>query len=364
MNAQAALAITVARTRLLFHHPFVGSLATRLNMVEDVNTATMSVDGRTIRYNPDFVNGNSTGLNQAIVAHEVFHCVFDHVNRLNGRNPRKWNQAGDYVINWELTQAGFDFEGTGLLDAKYADMTTDAIYNLLVDEDGDAGDPLDEMIHSVPGDGSTPDADATEWKVAVIQAANAAKEMGKLPANLERFVTQITAPKVDWRTVLQRFVSETNRDDFSWTRPNKRFMAYDLYLPSLWSENMGEIVVAIDTSGSIDNNTLNAFGSEIQAIVDMARPSKTTVIYCDAGVNHVDEFAPGDTLTFKMHGGGGTDFRPPFEHVRKNGITPVCFVYLTDMYGPFPQDPGYPVMWCATSDIQGPFGQTIRLDLR
>lgn len=365
MNKQAELAITIARTRMLISQPFFGSLATRLNMLEDENTRTMSVDGKTIRYNPGFVNDNSTGLNQAVIAHEVMHCVFGHLDpgRLNGRDPKKWNTAGDYVINWELTEAGFNFEGQGLLDKQYAGMTTERVYDMLPDDRGGSKGPIDDLVIGKPSSSDSPAADAAEWKIAVIQAATAAKGMGKLPASLERFITTLTAPKVDWRAVLQRFITETSRDDFSWMHPNKRYMSYDLYLPSLHSENMGEIVVAIDTSGSITNELLNVFGAEVKAIIDMARPSKTTVIYCDAEVNHVDTFAPGDVVHFKMHGGGGTDFRPPFEYVVEEGIAPVALVYLTDMYGSFPADPGYPVMWCATSDVQGPFGQTIKLDL-
>ena len=126
---------------------------------------------------------------------------------------------------------------------------------------------------------------------------------------------------------------------------------------------MGEIVVAIDTSGSIDQPTLNAFGAEIKAIVGNARPKKTTVIYCDAAVNHVDTFEPNDELHFDMHGGGGTNFCPPFEYVAENGLKPVCFVYLTDGYGPFPSAPEFPTLWCCTTEVVAPFGETVPIEV-
>jgi predicted metal-dependent peptidase len=122
-------------------------------------------------------------------------------------------------------------------------------------------------------------------------------------------------------------------------------------------------VVAIDTSGSIDQATLNAFGSEIKAIAQSTRPSKIHVIYCDSEINHVDEFGPNDDLKFEMHGGGGTDFRPPFAYVEEHSITPVCFVYLTDMYGNFGKAPSYPVMWCATTDVIAPWGETVQIEI-
>jgi predicted metal-dependent peptidase len=206
------------------------------------------------------------------------------------------------------------------------------------------------------------DINGTEWKIAAVQAAEAARAMGKLPGSLARFIDEMVAPKVDWRAMLQRFITETSKNDYSWMRPNRRFLQQGMFLPTLYSESMGEIVVAIDTSGSIDQHTLNAFGAEIRAITGSVRPAKTTVIYCDAEVNHVDEFGPNDDLKFAMHGGGGTRFEPPFQYVEEHSITPVCFVYLTDLYGSFGAAPSYPVMWCATTDVIAPWGETVQIE--
>ncbi|NQW81127.1 MAG: hypothetical protein HQ445_08135 [Polaromonas sp.] len=358
--------LTRARTQLLLDYPFFGELALRLRLTEDVGIPTMAVDGRSMFYNPTFVDGLSVGLTRAIVAHEVMHCVFDHMGRREGRSPKRWNHAGDYAINQMLTDSGFDFEGTGLLNPAYANMTTDQIYNLLPESTdnapgpGEKGGALDDCID---GDADSTDANATDWKIATIQAANSAKAMGKLPGSLGRFIEELTTPKVDWRDRLRRFVTEVSKDDYSWMRPNRRFISQGLYLPSLYSESMGEIAVAIDTSGSIGQAMLDAFGAEVKSIVQSVRPSKTTVIYCDAAVNHVDEFGPNDELHFKLHGGGGTDFRPPFALLDEQSTVPVCFIYLTDGYGPFPLDPGYPVMWCCTTDVVAPCGETIPIEI-
>jgi len=87
------------------------------------------------------------------------------------------------------------------------------------------------------------------------------------------------------------------------------------------------------------------------------------VIYCDAAVNHVDTFEPNDELHFDMHGGGGTNFCPPFEYVAENGLKPVCFVYLTDGYGPFPSAPEFPTLWCCTTEVVAPFGETVPIEV-
>lgn len=363
MNQNVLQQLTRARTALVLDQPFFGMLALRLKLVERAETKTLAVDGKHIFYNADFVKSLSPSLTKSALAHEVGHCIFDHLGRRGARNPRKWNCAGDYVINDTIKNAGFELGENWLHNPAYAGMSADHVYSLLPDnEDGEGGggDPLDEMIDAT---GSDTECNALDWKIATVQAASAAKAMGKLPASLARFIDELTAAKVDWRDRLRRFITETSRDDYSWLRPNRFFLTQGLYLPGLHSENMGEIVVAIDTSGSIDRPTLNAFGAEIKAIVGGARPKKTTVIYCDAAVNHVDTFDPNDELHFDMHGGGGTDFRPPFEYVKEAGITPVCLVYLTDGYGTFPATAEFPTLWCCTTDMVSPIGETVPIEV-
>lgn len=359
MNTEVVQQLTRARTGLVLDAPFFGMLALRLQLVEREDIPTLAVDGKHIFYNAEFVAGMPHELTKSALGHEVLHCVFEHIGRRGDRDPKRWNQAGDFVINAVLKDSGFEI-GTGwLYNASYAGMTTDHIYEMLPPNDP-ANDPLDDCMDGSPDDIAVNNVD---WKIATVQAAAAAKAMGKLPGSLQRFVDELTTPKVDWRSILQRFVSETSKNDYTWARPNRHFVQQGFFLPTLFSENMGEIVVDIDTSGSIDQATLNAFGSEIKAIVQSMRPSKTTVIYCDSDVNHVDEFGPNDALHFDIHGGGGTDFRPPFNYVTEKGITPVCVVYLTDGYGPFPAPPEYPVLWCCTTGVIAPFGETVRIEI-
>ena len=361
MNNEVAARMTRARTALILDQPFYGMLALRLTLREDPSVKTMAVDGKTIFYNPDFVTGLPDGQVKTVIAHEVMHCVFGHISRRGDRNPRKWNQAGDYVINLGLVDSGFEKVPNWLYNKAYDGMTTDHVYSLLPDPDDiDGKDPLDDCRDGTPDDSGM---EEVEWKIATVQAAKVAKGEGKLPASLERFVDELTNTKVDWKAVLRRFITEISKDDYSWSRFNKRFQSMGIFLPSLYSESMGEIVVCIDTSGSIDQPTLNAFGSEIKAIVEGTRPSKIHVIYCDAAVNHVDEFGPNDELKFAMHGGGGTDFRPPFAYVEKKDIKPVCLVYLTDGYGSFPEQADYPTLWCMTTEVIAPIGETVPIEI-
>lgn len=359
MDTQAQIQLVKARAGLILDQPFFGALALRLKLVEDSNIKTLAVNGKVIKYNPDFVKTMSLPLTKSALAHEVMHCVFDHMGRLNEREPKRWNHAGDYVINQTLEDAGFEIGQDWLHSPAFKGMSTDEIYNQLPpDPSGDSQDELE------PGD---PDpaqkaADQREWQIATAQAAASAKAMGKLPGSLERFVDEMLKPQVDWREVLRRFIDQASKNDFSWRRPNRGALAHGVLLPGLFSQSCGKIQSWIDTSGSIDERTLNVFGSEIAAVIEEVRPEETEVGYCDAEISHIDSFKDDDRPTFKMHGGGGTDFRPPFERNEAEQITPVCMIYLTDGYGPFPDvEPDYPVLWVMTTDVVAPFGETVRI---
>lgn len=360
---QVTQKITKARTALILEQPFFGMLAMRLHLVATDRVPTLAVDGKTIFYNEEFVNGLTHELTKSAIGHEVMHCVLDHMYRRQGREPRRWNQAGDYVINPMLEDAGLELGKGWLYNPAFAGKTTDEVYNLLPEsnEDDKSNDPLDQVED---GDANQADGSmtSTDWKIAAVQAATEANKIGKLPGSLQRFVEKLTEPQVDWREVLRSFITERARDDYSWMRPNRRLAGQGIFMPGLYSEAMGEIAVVIDTSGSITDKTLAKFGTEIQGIVDNTRPSKVHVIYCDAEVNHADTFGLGEPLKFEGHGGGGTDFRPPFKYIEENQITPICLVYLTDLYGPHGDAPEYPVMWCCTSDEVAPWGMTLKIE--
>lgn len=360
-NPEALNKLTKARIAMILQQPFFGTLALRLKFIEDstLNPPTAATDGKNLYYHPKWVMDNSHDLVMSMIAHEVGHCVFDHMSRRAGREPVRWNHAGDYVVNGTLKDSGFTIGPGWLYDANFAGMSSDQIYKLLP-EGGRRGDrPFDD--HKAGESDASVDVD--DWKIAAVQAANAAKAAGKLPGSLKRFVDEMVHGKADWRAVLRRFVTETAKEDYSYQRVNRKFASLGIYLPGLYSEAMGEMVAVIDTSGSINDEILKEFGGEVTAIRDQMRPSLLRVMYADAEVNHVDEFESYDVLKFDAHGGGGTDFVPAFEYLEARGIEPKCFIYLTDGYGRFPSEPPpYPVLWLMTTDVEPPFGEVVRIE--
>lgn len=361
MNKAVAEQLVRARTALYLDHPFFGVLALRLDLEESKTVKTLAVNHKCIRYNPDFIKSLSHSLTKSALAHEVMHIVFEHVGRRGTRDPVKWNCAGDYVINAELKGAGFELGPTWLYDTRFEGMTTDHVYDLLPDV---LAEPLDEVDEAE--DKADHEDLATEWKLAVTSAAKIAQGAGKLPKSLKRLADEYVGNVTNWPEQLRRFFTAHAKDDTSWTRPQRRMVPYGYILPGLYSEQLDTMAVVIDTSGSIDDYTLSRFAAEIMAIKNSARPKKLIVIYCDAAIAHIDKYDEYTPPTFAMHGGGGTDFRPPFAYLEREQITPSCLVYLTDglCYSCYPRNPPpYPVMWAMTTAARLPWGEHLRIDV-
>lgn len=180
--------------------------------------------------------------------------------------------------------------------------------------------------------------------------------------NVARLVGEILASKVDWRTVLQRFLTRAKTDVRTFARFSRRFIAQGLYLPSISGESMGEIVIAVDCSGSIDSTTLDQFAGEIQAIKDGLNPARVHVVYFDSDVCHYEQYGQDDMLNIQPHGGGGTAFSPVFRYIDKLNVEPVACVFLTDLEcSDFGSEPGYPVLWVSNGSNKAPWGEVVMM---
>jgi len=350
-----------AKTALILEYPFVGTIALNMPFEFDKNIPTATTNGKRIKFNPEFVNELTDEEVKFLVAHECFHPMLEHNFRRGERQPRRWNQAADYVINKLLVDDGIGrMPKVGLHnDAIYnaGKGTSEGIYNILPEDHEQ--DPLDDCED---GDGSPAEQQQqqAEWKVKVAQAAQAAKMMGKMSANMQRLVNEVLQPKVDWREVLQRFLVKARNDSRSFSRFNRRFIAQGMYLPSVSGEAMGEVLFAVDCSGSIDQHTINQFAAEITKVKEDLMPERIHVMYFDSEVSHVESYEPHDDLDIKPHGGGGTDFAPVFAKIIELGINPVAIVFLTDLCcSSFGDQPDAPVLWITTDPGNAPFGEVV-----
>jgi predicted metal-dependent peptidase len=402
---KAAKALAGARAGLVLGRDastvFFASLALRLVPEVDWNEKTMATDGKGLFYNPDFVNGLNKDELRGVVVHEVMHPAMGHHARRQGRDLKRWNTATDLSINPLIKAAGLQLPAGMYMpgEGEFADLPKDKsaeeYYNLLPQGNGDdeqggqqprqggggQGDGQGDGEQSEGGGKGTPDPGGcgavkdppqqtsnsqaeSEWKEAVAQAENASKGKGNLPGGLARMVDKVVRPVADWRDVLREFVSQQARNDYSWARPNRRFIHLGLYLPGMHSEELGDVVVMVDTSGSIGQRELALFGNELNGILG-AFDCSVTVLYHDTTVCHVQHWRSTDgPLELEAKGGGGTSHVDAFDWIRREGASPACVVALTDMDTTFPADPGVPTLWAAVSagTKSGPFGRTIHLD--
>lgn len=377
---QATDAVSKAKVKLLLGQDarsvFFATLALRLDYRIDWSISTAATDGKRLWYNPAFINSLTQEQVQGLVVHEVLHCSNCHQARRGARDPRGWNIACDLAINYLITEAGFKLPSEGCFPGKgdFKDfavgLSSEEYYHLLQQNGGGSGgkgegdDPggCGAIVDPEGGTSGAAESEAT-WKVATIQAANLAKQRGKLPAGLDRLVEESATPKVPWRDVLREFVRSFSRNDYSWSPPNRRFVHQGLYLPSLRSEELGDVMIAVDTSGSIGQEMLDRFAAEVTGILE-AYDCKVTVVYCDCAINGVETWQSSDgPMKLTPKGGGGTDHKPVWEWAAKEGYIPTCCVALTDNYTDHGEDPGYPVLWAITGDHdEVPWGRVVSVD--
>lgn len=393
--------------------PFWGVLAERCKFSLTktlVPTAGMTGDGHCF-FNIDFVEGLKKKYQDKyhkkllfLTVHEISHYVFEHMARREDRDPMLFNVAADYAVNL-LLHYQFDrdndyFIEGGMLDEKYKEMMAEQIYELLKNEDKDAGEKGKEKIFVdiLDGDGEgegegegeegeggmtvrdrrvpLPSKEGKSKEVAESEMADhirrafteayaVAKSQGKLPADFERAIAKILKPKVDWlralRNKMRYGVSRLEKRDVTWSIPNKRFLGREYILPSNIGPESPKVCYAVDTSGSMSQKDLEQAMGELEDIRRRFN-AKVYVLDCDADVHSSKWLNPHEPLPV-LNGGGGTDFRPVFEHIQANRLKPDYVVFFTDGYGSFGDDPGLPVLWVMTSDVVPPFGEVVRVNV-
>ena len=403
--------LAAARTRLIMERPFLGALVMHLPLKPGGEWCTTTgTDAQAFYFNPVFVENLSLAQTQFVLAHEAMHCAMGHPHRRNHRVKRRWDVACDHAVNLILIEEGLKPPLHGILaDQNFMTLSAEEIYPLipedtpeesfdqhLFDSDNEQGGSPDENerqddpeggesggqgkagqseAEQQQGSGSQASQKPNElspsereelseqWKNRLAAAAQAARQAGKLSQSMMRWVDGLLAPSLPWRALLARFFAVNQRDDYSWRRPSRR--EGDALLPRLSSEGL-EVVAAIDTSGSISDDELREFVSELDALKGQVR-ARVTLLACD---NHVAEnapweYEPWDTMQLPadMEGGGGTDFRPVFDWVEQENRSPNMLVYFTDAEGDFPRlPPNYPVIWLIKGKGGVPWGERVQLN--
>ncbi len=384
--------LAAARTRLILDKPFLGALALRLPMVaaDPKWCQTTSTDARSLYYNPAYIASLSMEQAQFVLANQALHCALSHFARRQHRSRFRWDIACDHAVNPLLVKDGLvPPPGTLVLEC-YEGMTAEEIYPCIDENDSDEAEEQprydgegsgDSREDSGSGEQDGPPNDeakgagrpqplsateqeslAAQWQQRLAGAAQQAQQAGKLGGILGRMVGELMQPKLPWRLLLARHMTQYARDDYSYMRPSRR--EGEMIFPSLRSVQAG-ICVVLDTSGSITEQEIGEFMSEIDAIKGQLR-ARILLHVCDTALAPDGPwlFEPWDEFRMPatIQGGGGTDFRPIFEWISRQGREPDLLLYFTDALGDFPShEPAFPVLWLVKGKASVPWGQRIQL---
>lgn len=410
LNDPVVKAIIGARVKLLFEKPFFGTLATRLILVDATSWCkTAATDGRHLFYNREFVKNLTMAQLLFLVGHETLHCVYDHLGRRGGRDGKVWNMAIDYITNDTLVkdQVGTMPDG-GLLDPKYNDtMTSEEVYDHLMKNSVTIKMPLDEHLDDPrpgksgdgdgEGDGQEPQSGGkgqkevdvrimgkngppklteedlnkirNEIRAATIQACQTLGA-GKVPAGVWRLVDAFTQPKMDWRTLLDAHIRSCVKDDYTFQRLSRRsWSSGGPLFPGMKYRDTISIACAIDTSGSVSEEMIRDFLSEVKGIMETFGEFELWLWTFDTQVYNPQRFTAeniSDIYNYKPQGNGGTLFECNWAHMKAEGLEPPRFVMFTDGYpGGTWGDPHYTdtlFIIHRNKHIEAPFGMTAYYD--
>lgn len=365
VDQQARERLVTARIGLLLRHSFFGNLATRMRLTNaDDWCTTAATDGLKFYYNSRFIMMLKPKEVEFLVAHEVMHVVYDHMDRRGSRDPQLWNIAGDYTINADLKRhrvGEFITTVPCLYESKYDGKSAEEIYEDLMKnvKTIDIDKLIDQMIDdhlddSLDGEGES-DGDGNgnkkggvrprmseeererarqEMKQAIINAAQSA-DAGTLPAGVARLIKNFTEPQMPWRELLQTNLTSAIRTDYSWMRPSRKGWNMDAVMPGMTPGEEIDVDVAIDMSGSISERQAQAFLGEIAGMMEMFDGYKVNVFCFDTGIYNHQEFTSEnmDTIDqYEPQGGGGTDFDVIFSHLKEMGREPKRLIVFTDGY--------------------------------
>jgi predicted metal-dependent peptidase len=380
----------ISRAQLLIKQPFIGMLAMHLDIVTVVDSRlpTASTDGKSIFINADFLFSLDGEERKYLLAHEIWHCVFQHFKRKGNRELQRFNYAADLEIDFLLKKEGFKIIRMLPHEKEWVGCSAEFIYDLLPENYRERFEISD--VHEYPGqEGNSNhgdvvrDSDGEEkkttktitiirdddynptispgierkWRQWVVSTAQQIeRNHGSLPSHIKQIVQARYKPELNWKEILQQFVSHCFGGERQWLPPNRRYIQRGLFLPSR-KDSFLSIVVAIDTSGSTTDD-LPYFLAELKAIVSTFGRYDITFIECDSKIQNVrnyNEWEHFENEKFEFHGFGGTNFNPVFNYINEKVTEPKLLVFLTDGFGEAPVNPPqYPVLWILTRDGNAP----------
>ena len=346
---------------------FYGSMLLKTIMEPSKQVPTMAVTVQNAQlylyYNPEFADSLTMMQLIAVLEHEVLHLIYEHTNVKNGVIVEVWNLACDMAINQDIKNLpqGAVYPETvnlprGKNSAEYYRMLKNNLERVKI-QVGKGGGTIDD--HS-----KWREMSESEKEVVRQAIESTIKDQGTVPGKIEEQVNKwLKHPTIPWHMVLRHYLRSSVRafTKASWKRPNRKLgEAVKGKIP----DRIAKVVVAIDTSGSITQGEFQKFMAELYGLAKHY-PSDITIIQADADVRDVSKLRKGQTYQKPMKGRGGTSFEPVFKYIREKKLNPDVLVYLTDLFGEFPEQPRFSVIWAVTPEgadqSQIPYGRYVQI---
>lgn len=377
-----------ATTDIVGHKEFVALAGVLMIGAKHISETerTACTNGRDERYGRGFVDSLSDAEFRFLMLHECYHKMYRHLTTwryLHDDNAYRANSACDFVINQKLMDTDAAKAGWivmpkgGLLSDKYIGMDVPEVYKLLPEDmqppEGGSGDGEGMDDHDWDGAKEMTTEEANDLAREVDEAVRQGAIMaGKMGSGGMRDISELLEPTKDWKELLREFVTSTcaGKDFSTWRKPNRRYVGMDMLMPSGIAEAVGEIVLAIDTSGSIGQRELSSFLGEVKGICDQVKPSKVRVLYWDTAVAREEVYLQDElddlVKSTKPAGGGGTMVECVCDYLAEKEIKPECVVVLTDGYlGGSWGKWTVPVLWCIQNNKRttAPMGVTVHINM-
>lgn len=370
--------ISQAKAKLLVDYPYFGTIASKLELIQNDDIQAFKSDGKKVEYNGDYFEALELAEMEFVLANGAMHASLSHEQRKNGRSGWLWQMATDYAVNDMLVENGLQRPDWATYSKRFSGLYAEEIYaelkdDILRDELEYEADDLDDVQEN---ENKNEDSSSGETKEQIEQdklleeqlfeeftkaVLEAEEKRGELPLSMERFFNLEKSSKIDWRNELKVAIDRFHKDDYILIPPNKKFLYLGMYLPSSVS-NKFQLVIAVDSSGSVDEKLLDEFLSEIDFLMSSVQNFQIDLLVSDDKIHSHHVFYSGDTLEVDLKGGGATDFRPVFEFIENELEGIKLLLYFTDLEGKFPHAaPNYDVKWISPKEQIIPFGEIIIL---
>ena len=344
--------IEQAKAKLLLEHPFFGSIATNLNLKPNSNIVAIHYSQDTLEFNSEYIDALNIDEVSTILASSAMSQALYHSDRGQGKIKSLWEVASEYAISSLLLENGFVMHPMAKFSQEYNGLYTEEIYHLLLNDYN-----IPKQEEQEPNDKAT--IEDSEYELILEQIIHKIESQDKLPAGLERLIKSAKPSKILWRDLLYRYINAHAKIDYKMFPSNKKHLYRGVALPSINSEEL-KIAVAIDTSASIEENALESFLSELEAIIQTFPNYQIELIECDYKIQNSSRLTPLEPIISQLKGGGSTDFRPVFEYLENLNEDFKFLTYFSDGEGIFPQyTPNIDILWVLTKEVSTPFGEII-----